>query len=179
MLKTLISKYGSELKMILFGVLWIVVAILFWWYLAGNPIDELKLILNSEVTDGFIVDAWEDIEDRDTGTEWVHSYLYEFQIPDGRKYQGTEEGNGRIILDIEQPYPIEVEYLPDNPKVSRIKGSGSSDVWEWLLRKIGVGGLLLIMFSFPGFILIRNGINDIQEKDEILLLKEYLEEKKE
>lgn len=160
-----ISKYSSELKTVLYGIIWIIIAIIFWWHIAENPFDELNLILRAKITDGFIVDADEDILEGDRGeSSWIHYYYYKYQIPDGRKFKGVERGSGRISIDLDQPHPIQFEYLPDNPDVSRINGSGSSDVWEWLWRKIGFGGLLLIMVISPGLVVMRNGIIDIRKK---------------
>ena len=165
MIKKFISKYSEELKTILYGILYTVVVLAIWWHIAGNPIVELNLILSAkDLTNGFIVDAWEDISEGDEGgSSWTHSYHYEYQTPDGKKFDGAEQGNGRIAIDLKHPHPIEVEYLPDDPTVSRIKGSGNADIGEWLWRKIGLGGILLIMFIAPGFIVIRNGINDIKK----------------
>jgi hypothetical protein len=64
--------------------------------------------------------------------------------------------------DLQRPYPIEVEYLPNNPSVSRIKGDGSASITDWLWRKAGLGSLLLALFVSPGIILLRNGIRDLK-----------------
>ena len=171
-MKQFFSKYGEELKTILYGIIWILVAVAFWWHIVENPIDELNLILNARVTNGFIIDAWEDISEGDEGgSSWTHSYYYEYQIPDGHKFRGEENGSGRITIDLEKPYPIEVEYLPNDSEISRIKGSGNSDVGEWLLNKVGFGGLALILVIAPGFFVIRNGINDIKKNKKNLWIK--------
>jgi hypothetical protein len=56
--------------------------------------------------------------------------------------------------------PIEVEYLPDNPAVSRIKGSGSKNLFDWLWREVALGGLLLAMFLAPGCSMLRSALNE-------------------
>lgn len=158
--------YKEGLKSILFGVIWIIITFGFWLYVAGNPIENFKLVVGAQVTDGFIIDTYEDYIDTDEGrAQWFHNFLYEYQIPDGRKYsKGTKAFNGRLneeFRELEQPYPIQVEYLPDNPDISRIKGTGTQSIMEWIWRDIGLGGLLLIIFGGVGVKLLLNGSRDL------------------
>lgn len=155
------EKYKEALKSIFWGIALIVGAVLFWLYLAGNPFHELALILNSNTTSGFIVNTWEDAEDgEEGGTHWYHYIGYKFEIENGSTFQSTMHGSGRLkdeLHNLSEPFPIEVEYLVDNPNINRIKGDGCQSISEWLWRKVGLGGLLLILFLSPGFILLRDG----------------------
>lgn len=162
MFKQFLVKYSSELKTIFLGILLITIAFAYWWHILGNPIDELNLIFKAKTTEGVIYDAWEDFSDGDEGGgKWIHSYFYEYKISEGKKFKGIENGNGQILIDL--PYPIKVEYLPDNPQVSRIKGSGVQNIFEFLWRKVGFGMLFLVICIAPGYILIRDAIRDIKK----------------
>ncbi len=171
-LREFLSANSSQIKTLFGGALWIVIAFAFWLSIAGNPIDELNLILNAETTNGFIVDGWDDVDDNGEGkSEWTHRYIYEFYTSPGQKYKGVEDGGGPLMIDFEEPNPVDIEYLPDNPNVSRIKGSGCSSIWEWLWRKIGIGGIFLILIISPGFRLLKDGISEIRERGFFLRMK--------
>lgn len=154
------------MKKLIWGTLWILGAVWFCYYSFGNPLDELALIRRAQIAPGSIIDTWEDVEDGDDGrAHWFHGATYTYRLPDGREFTKSKTSvSGRLkekFQNLQQPYPIEVEYLPDNPKVSRIKGDGNSSITDWLWRKVGLGGLLLILLASPGIILLRNGVLEI------------------
>lgn len=150
-----------------FGVLLLLGMFWFWHFLAGNPFDDLALILKGHTVPGFVVDTWEDVESSETGAHWFHGAVYTYRLSDGREFtQHTRIKSGRTKLeftDINEPVPIEVEYLPDNPAVSRIKGDGSPTLFDWLWRKLGLGGILLVMFLAPGFAMLRDAAKKFVE----------------
>lgn len=159
----------KELKDAAVSAFWstalIVGAMWFWHYLVGNPFDEFALISRGHTTDGLIVDTWEDAESGDEGgTHWFHGAIYTYRLPDGREFtQRTKNKRGHLrsdLRDLARPFPIEVEYLPDDPSVSRIKGDGSLSVFDWIWRKIGLGSLLLALFLAPGITMLRSAIRD-------------------
>ena len=92
--------------------------------------DQIQLMNRAVTTPGNIIALWEDIVDSYEGpTRFHHEATYAYRIDDGRVFEGIEAGSGRIRDDIRKqplPIPVEVEYLPDNPSVSRIKGSGAT-----------------------------------------------------
>lgn len=156
------------MKLVIFAVLWVLGVCWFWYQLMGNPLAELALIRRAHTAPGFIVDTWEDVEDAgEGGAQWFHAAVYTYRLPDGREYkERTPERKGRLreqFREFEEPYPIEVEYLPENPAVSRIKGYGCQSVGEWLWRKAGLGSLLLAVFLGGGVILLRDGIREIKK----------------
>lgn len=149
----------------LWGLVMLIGGFWFWHYLVGNPFDDLALIRRGHTVQGFIVNAWEDAESGDEGgTQWLHSAIYKYRLPDGREFtQRTKDKSGRLrteLRDLAQPFPVEVEYLPDNPEVSRIKGDGSLHLFDWLWRKLGLGSLLLALFVAPGFKMLLSAVRD-------------------
>lgn len=154
-------------KQLVFGLLWIVGAcwICYAWF--GNPLEELALIRHAQVVPGLLIDSWEDYEDGpEGGTHWFYGYTYSFRLPDGREFTSGGDASGELkdeFRDLQEPYPIEVEYLPDDPTVSRIRGNGTQSLIEWLWRDVGLGGLLLILFASPGIVLIRKGLPRIRK----------------
>jgi hypothetical protein len=153
---------SDSLKTIGVGLVFVCLAFLFLYSLIGNPFDELALLMRGQVVPGFIVATWEDVGDNDHGgAVWTHRAEYTYRLADGREFtQHTLEASGRLddkFQNLKEPFPIEVEYLSDNPAISRIRGSGSNSIFEWLWRKAGLGFLLLLMLLSPGIILLEDG----------------------
>ena len=97
---------------------------------------------------------------------WHSCIIYEYTLPDGRSFKGRENWEGRLtedIQDLSEPYPTEIEYLPNNPSISRIKGSGCQSIFELLWRKIGLGSILLVIFCSIGFVVFKKGIHQIKD----------------
>lgn len=149
----------NRLPTICLGLLLTVGGFWFWLYLVGgNPINELALIRRGVTAKGVITDLREDVGDDDRGRAvFVHSASYSFRLPNGQTVEAvTGDFSGRAPAYTTPS--IEVEYLPDDPAVSRIKGTGCFTVTEWLWKKVGIGGLLLAMFISPGVGLIHWGV---------------------
>jgi len=157
-----VEKGQKNWRKVVLGVAFTIGGILFWFSLVGNPLDELALIQRGKVAPGFIVDTWEEAESGDEGgTIWFSAAIYEYRLPDGRDFKGVSDGSGRLkdeLRGLTEPHPIEVEYLPDDPNVSRIKGDGCQSVTEWLWRKAGLGTLLLAMFVAVGVCMLYGGL---------------------
>jgi hypothetical protein len=86
-------------------------------------------------------------------------------LPDGREFKSSISGDRELLpelVDLKQPVPTEVEYLATSPTTSRIKGSGSQSLAEWLLHKVWLGGLLLALFLLPGVKVIRAGTIELR-----------------
>ena len=151
-------------KGILFAALLIIGASWFWYLLAGNPFHEIAIIQQCKTANGFIIETWEEPPERREGKlDWSHGGKYTYTLPDGRKYTGEIKiRSGRLREELRpplmEPYPVEVEYLPDNPEISKLKGEGSDSVVGWVLRKIVLGPILLIGFLIPGIFVLRNTI---------------------
>ena len=169
-------EYRESIKTIFWGVALVAGACGFWYYLVGNPLNELALIQRARIVPGFIIDTWEDVKDDDQGrAHWYHGATYTYRLPDGREFtQSTRDSPGRLkdeFLDLQQPYPVEVEYLSEDPAISRIKGDGSDSVSDWIWRKVGLGILLLALFLSPGIVLLRNGVRQLKRSHSNLATK--------
>ena len=138
--------------------LWCLFAVGLVYHICGNPLDELALIRRAKVATGVLDDTFEIEEEDSRGS--VHAGtagVYIVRLADGREFKTVDRiWHGRPI-DRQ-----EIEYLPDNPAVSRIKGSGNQSVGEWLWRKIGLGSLLLAAFLSPGIVGLRGVFKDIK-----------------
>jgi len=161
------DKLREPVRTLIWGIVWIIGGSWFWYELCGNPLSELALIRRGQTTPGFIVDTWEDVEDDDMGrSRWFHGATYTYKLPDGREYtKRTKSGSGRLkeeFSDLKQPYPVVVEYLPENPAVSRIQGDGSDNIVDWLWRKGGLGSILFALFVGPGIYLFVSGVRNIK-----------------
>lgn len=158
-------------KTIAWGLGWVLGALSLWLHLAGNPIHDLRLVLHASTAPGHVIDTWEDVGDGDDGrAHFVHGIVYRFRLPDGREARGyTGTRSGRLSaewIDLKEPIPVDVEYDPSDPSINRLKGDGSQNFIDWLLRKVGLGGLLLILFVSPGVKLIRDGIQELRGNGE-------------
>ena len=162
------DEYRDSIKTILWGVALILGACGFWYGLVDNPLNEFALIQRARLAHGFIIDTWEDVEDGEGEDYWHHRAMYKYRLPDGREFtQSTKDSPGRLkdeFRNLQQPHPIEVEYLPEDPSISRIKGCGSDSISDWLWRKVGLGTLLLAWFLSPGIVLLRNGVRDFKKR---------------
>ncbi|MBL0045346.1 MAG: hypothetical protein IPP33_13430 [Flavobacteriales bacterium] len=52
--------------------------------------------------------------------------------------------------------------------MSRIKGDGSPNLFDWLWRKIGLGALLLALFLAPGLAMLRTAVRDFKQYNRTL-----------
>lgn len=157
-------------KTIAWGLAWVIGALSFLLTglsLTGNsPIADLRLMLHATTALGHIIDTNEDAEQGDDGrANWYHEITYTFGLPDGREVSASISRSGRLSAElgaVRPPIPTEVEYLADDPSISRLKGDGSQNINQWLLRT-GLGGLLLALLVSPGIKLIRNGVTAFRE----------------
>ncbi|HLG17758.1 MAG TPA: hypothetical protein VJH03_25160 [Blastocatellia bacterium] len=158
---------AEAIKTTLWGFGWILAAAWLWASAVGNPIHDLRLMLGASTTPGQIIGTWEDVQDGDDGrAHWYHGIAYTFRLPDGREIRAaTGSRSGRLspeLVNSKDPIAVEVEYDPRVPSVNRLKGDGSQSLGDWLLRKVVLGGVLLILFMWPGVKLLRDGIAEFR-----------------
>lgn len=153
------NTFSESVKAIIWGVLAILVAVWFVFHIAGNPLKELALIRGAEIAKGTLVDVYEDEQEDERGR--VHESdvgVYAYRVSDGRDFTVTTRDPRGQLEQLR-----EVEFLPTNPAVSRIKGDGCSTIVEFLWRKLLLGGVLLTLFVWPGVEILRSGIQGMME----------------
>ncbi|MEI8203823.1 MAG: DUF6804 family protein [Bacteroidota bacterium] len=159
------------IKNCFWGVLAIIAAIWFVTYIEKvNLYNEYLLVTEGVTTKGYIINAKEYEEEVEIpeahggGTTSITNIFYNYvfttqsgkTINDGSsELEGIQEFKGTAI-------PIQVEYLIENPKINRVKDANGQckTITEFLWRRIGLGILMLIMFSSFGFYLIIKAIKD-------------------
>ncbi len=153
------------MKIIFWGLVWIVIASSLTHYWIGNPIYELALIRSAEVAQGTLVESFQEddaaFKDRGRLDAWKVG-IYSFRVPDGRKFNVVDEA---AIGQLKQERTI--EYLPDNPNVNRFQGEGFQSIMSWLFGNVILGTLLLVLIVSPGLVVLRERINRSQERIEI------------
>jgi hypothetical protein len=143
------------MKTMLSGLICLILGFGFWYLLlgrtsVGNPLTDWALLRHGRTVSGLIVDAEEDVGDGPNGRAvWSNGLQYTYQIPDGRKFTASQDFSGRLPKELEIPTAVEVEYLPENPQISRIKGTGSESVWHYIPR-VAVNLGLLALCLLPG-----------------------------
>ena len=153
------------MKIIFWGLVWIVIASSLTHYWIGNPIYELALIRSAEVAQGTLVESFQEddavLKDRGRVEAWKVR-VYSFRVPDGRKFNVVDEA---AIGQLKQERTI--EYLPDNPNVNRFQVEGSQSIMSWLFGKVILGTLLLVLIVSPGLVVLRERIKRSQERIEV------------
>lgn len=159
------------IKSIIIGLAIPIVAVWLWYNSSNNnPTNEYLLITQSKTTEGFITNAGEREEEVEpdngpSGIKYSFSYDYTFRLPNGKiiSAYGVEDGS-RLPDDMHdlaiKPYKVEVQYLPDNPEVNRVKDFlwHNSTVYEWFRFNILLGVIILIVCSYFGYLIIKAGI---------------------
>jgi hypothetical protein len=155
MLKTVIVKYKTALKTLFFGICLIIIAIWYAYYSGGKIFDELALIRHSNITPGSLVDTQKSESEDSYGNVAVdYGAVYIFHTNNGEEFKSYSDDTN--------DQKVEIEYLPENPSVNRVKGYGCTSVQDWIWRKIVVGGVILAFLLSPGFIVIKKGIKEIK-----------------
>lgn len=169
------------IKQCTFGITAMIAAIWFLSYnINANPYHEYQLITESKIANGFITNVEEykdevDIPDAQGGGSepvTIDIYDYNFTTQDGKVIKDRSSDLGYMKNFKNKPLPIQVEYLPDNPKINRVKDETSQckTLGEFIWRKLGLGGLLLITFCSIGFAMIRNAIKEyITERKKLIV----------
>ncbi|MDR3593829.1 DUF6804 family protein [Clostridium sp.] len=171
--KESLSPRGKLVYNLIRNCFWGVVALVavFWFIysIIGNPYNEYLLITQGITTNGFIIysEEHEDVaeqEGRSAVQVYDVYYEYTFTTQDGKiiKSHASDRNSepGYLHDANEKPIPIEVEYIPLNPEINRVKNMTNQchTIAEFFWRKVGLGTLLLLIFLSYGFALIRGAI---------------------
>jgi len=149
----------SSAKYISGGLIAVSFAFVFWLNGLGNPLRDLALVRRGHTVQGKIIDTSEDIDSGDYGQDASsHNETYVYETSTGQRFiQTSPSSSGRLREDIHLPVSVEVEYLPENPSISRIKGTGSETIPEWIGRTL-LSLSLFALFASPGVLLVTQGI---------------------
>jgi len=131
-------------KTLIHAVLLILGAIIAWYCIAGRPLlAELALSIHGQTVRGSLTDAQESYEGKsDAGQDmWNTSLRYEYRLPDGRVFGSFCTLNRRIEPWFRNLVPVTVEYLPEKPQVSRLKGTARENIGEMACLSIVLIGL--------------------------------------
>jgi hypothetical protein len=152
------TQLREPVKTLLWGVLWILGVCLLCYPSITETLYELLLIRGAHVVAGSLVVTHEKEQEDFRGHVYYSDVgVYAYRLPDGREFKTLSKApTGHLKSQ------RDVEYLPNNPAVSRVKGDGCYSVMEWLWRKAGLGCLLLALFFSPGIVLLRNAVRDIK-----------------
>lgn len=144
--------------------IWILVgtvvgAVVFAYMVNVNPYDEFLLITKSATANGFITKA-EEYQDGSSETGTNIYYEYHFTTPDGKIITDKSSELGGIEDFKDESIPIKVEYLPNNPKVNRVKDATNqcASIGEFIWRRILICGGILVWICYIGFTLIKDAI---------------------
>lgn len=158
------------IKSILLGIAIPVIGVWIWYVSSDNPLNEYLLITKSQTVNGQITEVQEYDEiveyndGRSAGQAFYFEYKYNFRLANGLTIGGVGREDGTLpeyLRDVaENPYQTKIEYLPDNPGISRVKGmsSGNKTIYEWLRYSILSGVIVLLVCSYFAFIAIDRGI---------------------
>jgi len=150
----------SEFKTFLWGILVISFPIWVGFHTIDNPLNELGLILHSQIANGVLEETYEDeqVDERDR-VFYFDIGIYHFNTPDGKTFKAVNKASTGELDKL-----CDVEYLSTNPTINRIKGSGSKTIIEWFFQKILSGGFLLILFLSPGICILHQLFEDRKKR---------------
>lgn len=133
-----LKPYGGGIAVIALGVL-------AFFILRGNPVNDFQLMTRGATLQGIAIEVndFEDQEDNAT-TKRYFFIKYEFKTPTGETIHDIVEVPGKST---DKGYvtgqSLDIQYLPETPKVHRIKSLASLTLTEWILNNL-LFGLLAI-----------------------------------
>ncbi len=140
--------------------------------------NDYQLITQEKATiKGKIIEAEEFenvIESNDSRTvdiAYGYTYSYQFTLPSGVLIE-SEGGNygelpaGKQLNDI--PYEVDIEYLPENPQINRIKNlwSNNETLLELFRTEILLKLVVLLVCLYLSFISLKKSIRTYKETSE-------------
>lgn len=158
-------------KSIAIGISIPIIAFLVYLFSSSSPINDFWLITKSTTAIGYITkaeagtDVVETNDGRSSKEVYFYNYDYSFTLPSGTivNAYGSEAGElPENLVNLENPYQVEVEYLADNPKVARVKGMDSNDttVLQWIRRRMFIQTIIFLFLCYWGYAIIRDGLKE-------------------
>jgi len=130
----------------------------------NNPYHEFLLITKATAAKGFITYSEEQENDGENSPAFDVYYEYTFTTKEGKiikDHANDRSSESGYLKDANtKPITIEVEYISSDPQIHRIKNmtKQANTILDFLLRRIGLGIILLLMFCSFGFLMIMNAI---------------------
>lgn len=131
----------------------LIVGCLVWGFTVYNPVHSLALIRDAQIITGSVIDTYEDWDVSDDGIiDITHSVKYTFRSPDGREFTRWSGSFSNTVPEKYQnlPTPVEIEYLPSDPSINRIRGEGAQSMTGWVIKDIVFNLIILSVFCTPG-----------------------------
>lgn len=173
-------------KTISIGILIPTIAIIIWLFSSFSPVNDFMFITNSKLTKGYIFKAeqhYEEVSSND-GSDFkeidYYTFKYDFSLSSNKKIIGSGKDYGAIpeyLVNLDSnPYEVNIKYLLNNPKVSRVSGTDNYDntIWEWFRHEVFTGLMIILFLIYYGFAIIKEGVDNYKYK--IKKFKEYEEE---
>lgn len=162
-------------KSILVGISIPIAAFLIWLVSSSSPINDFNLITKSSIAKGQITSAKEEtdvVETNDGRTSeqiYFYDYDYNFVLPNGKIIAAWGSEPGEIpehLIDMNEPFPVQVEYLADNPKVSRVKEMDSNDttILQWIRHRMVIQTIIFLILCYWGYTFIRDGLKEYKSE---------------
>jgi hypothetical protein len=164
------------LKSISLGILIPVLGIILFAFSSISPIikfpsSDIALLTRGKPGKGYITKIKQQFGDilNETTNEYESEFFYlikySFSLPSGDKIYITEKREGEIPKTLEKikiyPYEVDIKYLVDNPKISKIIGfeNGNEKIWVWFKKFLLVVGTMLLLI-FWSFTIIKKGLRN-------------------
>ncbi len=156
---------------ILFAISIPVIGLYLWYNYSETPLNEFRLITDSKIANGHLTNVESDSEyvetndGRSGGMAYFYFYEYKFTLPTGQEYSsgGKEDGDipEKLKTVAKEPFPVEVEYLENNPNVNRVKGmpSNTSTLYEFFRFTILKGLVVLSICLYISIKIIKSRLN--------------------
>ncbi len=157
-------------KSVLLSLIIPVVYLSLWIILIPSTFNEYLLLTHkTKIINGFVTKA-EEISDyveayegKKTIKTLYFNFEYSFKLPDGATLNtyGSEDGAlPEILSNVHtEPYPVQIEYLSNNPETNRIIASwtGEKSLFGWFRRKVTIGLLGFIVCCFWSYSIFIKG----------------------
>ena len=162
--------------------------LLLWYFFYPSTLNEFLLLThNTKVAPGQVTKA-EEIEDyvetnndRKIERTLDFNFEYTFKLPDGKLVTSFGSEVGALPDELanvkDKPFPVEVEYLRDNPETNRVKAAwtGEKSLFQWFRHKFIIGFLIFLFCCWWGFKVLKDGKKNyrMEINDHNKILQEY------
>lgn len=150
---------SSVWKSFLVGLAFLAGGLWFWNHTMEGALNDILILRDKSTTTGRLVDIVENEAEDERGRVYFSDVgVYDFKV-EGKTFKTlTRKPTGKLN-NIET-----IEFLRRNPTVNRVAGDGAQTVFEWSWRKLGLGIVLLGMFSAPGIVQLNTALGEYRRR---------------